>query len=171
MRSRTVTWLPRWRLPQWSQLNSEIFFQTNPTRKHATMSDGTSSYGVATWQHLPSALRWRHNGYDSVLNHRRLDCLLNRLFRRRSKKASKLRVTGLCEGNSPVTGEFPSQRARNAENVSIWWRHHMNWLTKMSKLVAHMLLQVGFTGKYVENEIYGLNKTIKAELKRRTLHV
>ena len=31
---------------------------------------------------------------------------------------------GLCEGNSPVTGEFPSQRASKAENVSIWWRHH-----------------------------------------------
>ena len=46
------------------------------------------------------------------------------LFRRRSKKTSKLRVTGLCEGNSPVTGEFPAQRASNAENVSIWWRHH-----------------------------------------------
>ena len=27
-------------------------------------------------------------------------------------------------GNSPATGEFPSQRASNAENVSIWWRHH-----------------------------------------------
>ena len=37
--------------------------------------------------------------------------------RRRSKKASKLRVTGLCVGNSPVTGEFPTQRANNAENV------------------------------------------------------
>ena len=40
------------------------------------------------------------------------------------KKPSKLRVIGLCEGNSPVTGEFPAQRASNAENVSIWWRHH-----------------------------------------------
>ena len=44
--------------------------------------------------------------------------------RRRSKKTSKLRVTGLCEGNSPVTGEFPTQRASNAENVFICWRHH-----------------------------------------------
>ena len=44
--------------------------------------------------------------------------------RRISKNTSKLRVTGLCEGNSPVTGEFPAQRASNAENVSIWWRHH-----------------------------------------------
>ena len=59
----------------------------------------------------------------SVSNHRRLDCLLSRLFWRRSKKTSKLRVTGLCEGNSPVTGEFPAQMASNAENVSIWWRH------------------------------------------------
>ena len=45
---------------------------------------------------------------------------------RRSKKTPKLRVTGLCEGNSPVTGEFPAQRACNAENVSIWWRHHVD---------------------------------------------
>ena len=43
---------------------------------------------------------------------------------RRSKKTSKLRVTGLCEGNSPVTGEFPAQKASNEEKVSIWWRHY-----------------------------------------------
>ena len=46
-------------------------------------------------------LRWRHNDHDSVSNHQPLGCLLNRLFRRRSKKTSKLRVTGLCVGNSP----------------------------------------------------------------------
>ena len=53
--------------------------------------------------------------------------------RHRSKKTSKLHVTGLCEGNSsvtgewnsPVTGEFPAQSGSNAENVSIWWRHHV----------------------------------------------
>ena len=39
------------------------------------------------------------------------------------RKHSKLHVTGLCAGNSPVTGEFPAQMASNAENVSIWWRH------------------------------------------------
>ena len=42
----------------------------------------------------------------------------------RSKKTSKLRVTGLCAGNSPGTGEFPAQMASYAKNVSIWWRHH-----------------------------------------------
>ena len=39
----------------------------------------------------PLSLRWRHNGCDSVSNHQPHDCLLNRLFRRRSEKTSKLR--------------------------------------------------------------------------------
>ena len=68
---------------------------------------------------------WRHNGHDGVSNHQPHDCFLNRLFRRRSKKTSKLRVTGLCAGNSHGTGEFPAQMASNAKNVSIWWRHYV----------------------------------------------
>ena len=71
------------------------------------------------------SLQWRHNDHDGVSNHQPHGCLLNRLFRRRSKKTSKLRVTGLCVGNSPGTGKFPAQMASNAENVSIWWRHHV----------------------------------------------
>ena len=35
------------------------------------------------------------------------------------QKTSKLRVTGLCAGKSPVTGEFSAQMASNAENISI----------------------------------------------------
>ena len=53
-------------------------------------------------------LRWRHDLCDGVSNHRRLDCLLDRLFRRRSKKTSRFHVNGLCEGNPPVTGGFPN---------------------------------------------------------------
>ena len=45
--------------------------------------------------------------------------------RHRLKKPSMLHLTGLRVGNSPVTGEFPAQWASNAENVSIWWRHHV----------------------------------------------
>ena len=71
------------------------------------------------------SLRWWHNGRDGVSIHQPHDCLLNRLFRSRSKKTSKLRITGLCAGKSPGTGEFPAQMASNAENVSIWWRHHV----------------------------------------------
>ena len=74
-----------------------------------------------------TALQWCHNEGDDVSNHPRFDCLINRLFRRRSKKTPKLRVTGLCEGNPPVTGGFSSQRTSNAENVSIWWRHQGKW--------------------------------------------
>ena len=71
------------------------------------------------------SLRWHHNDHAGVSNHQPHGCLLNRLFRRKSKKTSKLRVTGLCAGNSPGTGEFPAQMASYAENVSIWWRHHV----------------------------------------------
>ena len=71
------------------------------------------------------SLKWRHNEHHGVPNHRGLHCLLSCCFRRKSKKASKLCVTGLCEENSPVTGAFPAQRASGAENVSIWWRHHV----------------------------------------------
>ena len=83
------------------------------------------------------SLQWRHNEQDRVSNsnHQRLDCLLNRLFWAKSKKTSKLRVTGLCEGNSPVTGEFPAQRASDAENDTIWWRHHMAMIWTNDNLV------------------------------------
>ena len=88
--------------------------------EHITLHEN----GVTTTKPTLS-LRWRHNGRDSVSNHQPHDCLLNRLFRLRSKKTSKLRVTGLCAGNSPGTSEFPAQMASYAENVSIWWRHHV----------------------------------------------
>ena len=58
-----------------------------------------------------NTLQSLHNELDDVSNHQSHDCLLNRLFGRRSKKTSKLRVPGLCVGNSPVTGEFPAQKA------------------------------------------------------------
>ena len=51
--------------------------------------------------HLVLTLQWCHYDHGGVSNHQPHCCLLNRLFRRRSKKTSKLRVTGLCAGNSP----------------------------------------------------------------------
>ena len=51
------------------------------------------------------------------------------------KKISKVLVTGLWVGNSPVTGDFPAQMASNAENVQFhdivilivtsWWAWHI----------------------------------------------
>ena len=74
--------------------------------------------------HVTRALQWHHNERDGVSDHRHLHCLLSCCFRRKSKKTSKLRATGLCVWNSPVTSESPAQKASNAENVSIWWCHH-----------------------------------------------
>ena len=39
------------------------------------------------------------------------------------RKHESSALYGLCEGNPPVTGGFPSQRTSNAENVSMWWRY------------------------------------------------
>ena len=72
-----------------------------------------------------TSLQWCQNEHNGVSNDQPRDCLLNRLFRRRSKETSKLSVSGLCARNSPVTGEFPTERASYTKNVSIWWRHNV----------------------------------------------
>ena len=97
---------------------------------HTDMSYTTCKYRTMCWyifcgtKNECKTLQWRHIERDGVSDHQHRDCLLSRLLRRRPKETSKLRVTGLCAGNSPVTGEFPTQRASNTGNVSIWWRHH-----------------------------------------------
>ena len=83
------------------------------------------------------SLQWRHNECDGVSNHQPHDCLLNCLFRCKSKKTSKLCITGLCEGNSLVTGEFPAQRASNTENATNWWRHHVDHALNLQKTPYH----------------------------------
>ena len=94
------------------------------------------------------SLQWRHNGHESVTNHQPHHCLLSRLFRRKSKKTSKVRVTGLCTGNSPVTCEFQAQMASNAENISSWWRHHV-----LAGLVSNSNNALWITLALLENDI------------------
>ena len=98
-----------------------------------TVVGNTSKIGIP--------LQWRHNEHGDVSNHCQLECLLNRLFRCISKKTSKLRVTGLCERSSPVTDEFPLQMASTAENVSIWWGHHV-FIATEKKLMLRTYLNV-----------------------------
>ena len=81
---------------------------------------------LSQWTTL--TLQWRYDGRDSVSTHQPHDCLLNRLFRRRSKKTSKLRVTGFCVGNSPHKGPvtrklFPLDDVIMSKVISIynWW--------------------------------------------------
>ena len=107
----------------WKYKISTISYQWSPDSE----SRSTSQIWKVAHCFLALALKWRHNGRESVSNHQPHDCLLSHLLRRRSQKTSKLRVTGLCAENSPVTDEFPAQMASNAVNVSIWWRHHGPW--------------------------------------------
>ena len=91
--------------------------------------------------HQTCPLQWRHNDHDGISNHQPHGCLLNHLFRPRSKKTSKLRVAGLCV-EFTGTGEFPAQRVSYAENVSIWWRHHAmplstKWYGHLGKPRSH----------------------------------
>ena len=75
---------------------TRIYFSTSTTRRIYGTRDISRS----------NTLQWRHHGRFGVSNHRRIDCLLNSLFGRRSKKTSKFRVTGHYEGNPPGTGAF-----------------------------------------------------------------
>ena len=106
---------------KWLPFADDIF-------KYIFVNDNLDILIVISLRFVPldiiDTLQWRHCGGDGISNHQPHDCLLNHLFRHRSKKTSKLCVTGLCEGNSPVTSEFPALRASNAENVSSWWHHH-----------------------------------------------
>ena len=72
-----------------------LAYITNTCDYRCCLQDFISKRNIAI------TLHWRHNDHDGVSNHQPHGCLLNRLFRRRSKKTSKLRVTGLCMGNSP----------------------------------------------------------------------
>ena len=108
-----------WKMGKWRScslglnvFSNEPLGEATPVMKtRALPSSQSRSHSLVTWGLSCDSLHWRYNKRDGVSNHRRFDwLLLNRLFRRRSKKTSKLRVTGLCGGNSPVTGEFPAQR-------------------------------------------------------------
>ena len=74
----------------------------------------TSQHQYLSWS-ARILLQWRHNEYDGVSNHQPLDCLLNRLFGCRSKNTSHAQMTS------------------NAENVSIWWRHHIICVLTMDR--------------------------------------
>ena len=78
--------------------------------------------------------------------------------RYRSMKTSKLPVTGLCEGYSPVTGEFPAQSASIAENVSIWRRRHANalatWQPQSQRYLSHLSEDLFYRTKNLEEYVF-----------------
>ena len=87
------------------------------------------------------SLQWPLNGRDGVSNHQHHHCLPNLLLRRRSKKTSKLRVTGLGAENSLVTGEFPAHMSSHAEDASLPLDDVIMWpptTTRRQKAVAYV---------------------------------
>ena len=103
---------------------ASVWFSENYGRNYSQYINNVKF--VTSWQ-------WCHNECDGISDHWYLYCLLDHLFRRRSKKSSELHDTDLFEGNSLVTSEFSAQWGSNAENVSIWWRHHV-WSSLHEKL-------------------------------------
>ena len=79
-------------------------------------------------------LQRRENERDGVSNHEPHDCLLNHAQIKEIIKAP--RHWPLC---GEFTGEFPSQRASNANNFSIWWRQHVNKLSFIDRRVIDFL--------------------------------
>ena len=102
-------------------------------------------------------LQWRHNDHDGVANHQPHGCLLNRLFRRRSKKTSKLRVTGLCVGNSPGPVNSPHKRPVTRKMfpfddviMTFWnYRRTMCWCLNQMALILQTTLPNAFCWKKI----------------------
>ena len=100
---------------------------------------------------LNGSLLWRNNGRDCVSNHQLRDCIRSHSFRDRSKKTSKLRVTGLCAENSPMTGEFLAQMTSNAEKISIWWRRHVLYTSVLPAIIVAIVVGVDVGKKGIDD--------------------
>ena len=85
------------------------------SQKYTACNNGFSYHYIGVMSAVASQITRLPIVYSSVYS------------KRRSTKISKRRVTGLCEGDSTITGKFPAQMASNAKNVFIWWRHHIKW--------------------------------------------
>ena len=86
---------------RWRDVTEMMSQSPQTVLRHLLQCELHGKHKIRNVIYRQSPLHWRHNDHDSVSNHQPHGCLLNRLFRRRSKKTSKLRVTGLCVGNSP----------------------------------------------------------------------
>ena len=88
------------------------------------------------------ALLYGENTHHGASAHgRATNAKFKRIYVR--KDLNNIRIQ-LCAGNSPGTGEFPAQMASNAENVSIWWRHHDAMISAIKK-PAYMRQQTQMT--------------------------
>ena len=92
-------WFAACTAPQCTTCGHSCWNATNP-KYNKSCGFGKNAHVTAhlIGYHSLWPLLWRHNGHDGVSNDQPHDCLLSHLFRRWSKKISKLRVIGLCGG-------------------------------------------------------------------------
>ena len=105
--------------------NPQFYVSGKRPMPSAVAGHACTIYYATDWGHVMYALQWRHKGCDCVSNHQSPDCLFNRLFGHKSNENIKAPRHWPSCGEFTVTGEFPTQRAINEENVSTWWRHHV----------------------------------------------
>ena len=89
----------------------------NPQKIPQSMNHEYNSWDVAYSSFMSPTLHWHHNGRDGFSNHE-----TQPFTQAQIKENVKLCVTGLCVGNSPVTGEFPHKYP--VKRKTFWWRHH-----------------------------------------------
>ena len=96
-------WMSRWLRIRY-QVSSILLLLNHNSQPEPCVSDNRSrvyhEIGITHYSHFIMSTM-------ASQNHRHLDCLLNRLFRRRSKKTLKPCVTCLCKGNPLVTSDSP----------------------------------------------------------------
>ena len=104
---------PRLTKKERSSLKMPVLFQLMYSHRnsqhwllHKMMIKFVTWYDPCLASYIWHPLQWHHNGCNGISNHQPHKCLLNLYSRHRSKKTSKLCVTGLCTGNSLVTGNF-----------------------------------------------------------------
>ena len=172
----------------------DVYFDLRPNKRLSKQSLGWwfETPGWSLWRHHNGCyfhhvmcgspknftLLWRHNEQDSVYNHQPRGCLLDRLFRRRSKKTSKLRVTGLCVGNSPGPVNSPpkgpvTRKMFPFDDVImmghsashrwwfVWWPRIFNFVHQWETR-EHVIRDILWTHTFIRWEVNQLQINIEA---------
>ena len=126
------------------------------------------------YKSIPGAL------ISAVLQRRHMRVSNHRHFNHFSLNHPSIALLVLGEGNPPVTGRFPTQRASNGESVSVLWRHQgkpmipgLRHYTREWATVTHKCNQVALifpnpdeTDNELGNDLESGHATIKNAMHR-----
>ena len=167
-----LLWLSSFILPGISTntyiLSIQWTFQIAHNRKSIIYSHLLSVWTILYPWHCSEimfSLQCRQNERGGVPNHLRLNCLINRLFSRTSTKISKLRVSGLCEGNPLIMIPLTHGQKRGIF-FHIWWRHHIlivmlywKWLCRYSTVTSYAFGVNASQFHYITETTHGISSS------------